>query len=36
VFSLSDAEICEKRKVSKKKLKDMAVLAKTPGQNRFF
>ena len=44
VFSLSDAEICNairsygKRKASKKKLKDLAVLllAKTPRLNRFF
>jgi len=42
VFSLSDAEICnairsyEKRKASKKKRKDLAVLAKTPPMYRFF
>jgi len=42
VFSMSDAEICnaigsyEKRKASKKKRKDLAVLADTPRLNRFF
>ena len=42
VFSLSDAKICnairsyKKRNTSKKKRKDLAVLAKTPRLNRFF
>jgi len=42
VFSLRDAETCnairsnEKRKASKKKRKDLEVLAKTPRLNRFF